>query len=103
MISKENAQYYLWGKNYEGWHLFQKEKLSIVHERIPAKTSTNEQGDPNLERFLFVLFGKAIVEISGKEEILEMYEGLEIPATIPYCLVNKSEYDLEYLLISQSV
>ncbi len=44
-----------------------------------------------------------IYENSGKEEILEMYEGIEIPTTIPYRLANKSEYDLEYLLISQSV
>jgi hypothetical protein len=38
-ISKLNAEHYIWGDQCDGWHLVSTSDLSIIQERMPAKTS----------------------------------------------------------------
>lgn len=39
MISKDNAEHYVWGNNCDGWHLLKRQDLSIIHEHMPPATA----------------------------------------------------------------
>lgn len=43
MISKENAEHYVWGDSCDGWYLLNRQDMLIIHEkcrRAPAKSAT---------------------------------------------------------------
>jgi mannose-6-phosphate isomerase-like protein (cupin superfamily) len=100
-ISKHSAEHYLWGDNCDGWHLVKNQDLSIIHERMPANTSEVKHYHQHARQFFFVLSGIATIEIDGKEIILNPQEGVEVPPLVPHQMFNKSNEEVEFLVISQ--
>jgi mannose-6-phosphate isomerase-like protein (cupin superfamily) len=100
-ISKQNAEHYLWGSNCDGWHLVRSQDLSIIHERMPANTSERRHYHEKSRQFFFVLSGTVTIEVDGKEIILHQHEGVEVPPLVPHQVFNKSEHEVEFLVISQ--
>ncbi|MFC7749571.1 cupin domain-containing protein [Paenibacillus thermoaerophilus] len=100
-ISKHSAEHYVWGDRCDGWQLVKNQDLSIIHERMPANTSEVRHYHQYARQFFFVLSGVATIEIEGKEMVLNPHEGVEVPPLVPHQMFNKSNHDVEFLVISQ--
>ncbi|WP_127532563.1 cupin domain-containing protein [Paenibacillus kobensis] len=99
-ISKKDAAHYIWGNQCDGWRLVQNEGLSVIHERMPAHTSEVKHYHEKARQFFFVLSGTATMDIGGKEIQLNEQEGIEVAPLIPHRLLNQSDRDVEFLVIS---
>ncbi|MDQ8736350.1 cupin domain-containing protein [Paenibacillus sp. LHD-38] len=100
-ISKHNAEHYIWGEICDGWHLVKGQDLSIIHERMSINTSEVKHYHQNARQFFFVLTGTATLEIGDKEVVLHRHEGIEVLPLIPHQMFNKSNEEVEFLVISQ--
>jgi mannose-6-phosphate isomerase-like protein (cupin superfamily) len=100
-ISKQNAEHYIWGDTCDGWHLVKSKELSVIHERMPVNTSEVRHFHNQTRQFFFVLSGIATLEVNGKRIILNHQEGVEIPPLTPHQMINDSNSDVEFLVISQ--
>lgn len=38
MISKVNAEHYVWGDKCDGWYLVNRQDMLVIHEKMPPKT-----------------------------------------------------------------
>ncbi len=99
-ISKKNAEHYVWGNLCDGWHLIKKDGLSVIHEKMPPKTSEVRHYHERAGQFFFVLCGETTIEVGGKTVVLSEYEGIEIHSGIPHQVINNSESDIEFIVIS---
>lgn len=100
MISKESAQHYVWGQNCDGWHLVKTPELSVIHERMPPGTAEVRHLHANSRQFFFVLSGTATLEVGGRREVLRRHEGVEVPPRVPHQMVNESEGEVEFIVVS---
>lgn len=101
MISKDNAEHYLWGSGCDGWHLVKRGALSIIHERMPPGTTEVRHYHQAAWQFFFVLSGTATLEIGGKRETLQAQQGVEVPAGLAHQMRNDSDREIEFIVISQ--
>jgi mannose-6-phosphate isomerase-like protein (cupin superfamily) len=101
MISKDNAEHYLWGNGCDGWHLVKRGALSIIHERMPPGTAEVRHSHQAAWQFFFVLSGTATLEVAGKRVVLQAQQGLEVPAGVAHQMRNDSEGEIECIVISQ--
>ncbi|MGO4730172.1 cupin domain-containing protein [Paenibacillus sp. 2KB_22] len=99
-ISKQNAAHYIWGGQCDGWHLVQNDKLSIIHERMPAGTAETRHYHSVSRQFFFILSGEACMELNGEMFMLETHEGIEIAPGRPHQMMNRSNEEVEFLVIS---
>ncbi|MFT9850146.1 cupin domain-containing protein [Aneurinibacillus sp. REN35] len=100
-ISKNNGEHYTWGDNCDGWYLVKNKELSVIHERMPVNTSEVRHYHNHTRQFFFVLSGSATLEVDGEYITLSAQEGIEIPPLLPHQMINKSNEDVEFLVISQ--
>lgn len=100
-ISKENAEHYIWGDKCDGWYLVNKHDLSIIHERMPIDTVEIRHYHEKSRQFFFVLKGTATLEVNGVLEQITSFEGVEVPPNTPHQMMNRSNEDVEFLVISQ--
>lgn len=101
MISRNNAGHYSWGDNCDGWRLINDEERSIIHERMPRGTSEVRHLHHRSTQFFFILSGTMTIEVDGIEYILKEHEGIEVKPCITHQVFNKSDQDIEFLVISQ--
>lgn len=92
IISKENAQHYLWGESCDGWHLLKNDTLHIIHEKMPPNTKEIRHYHNESRQFFFLLSGKAELEAPN--------EGIEVAPLKPHCMMNHSGEETEFLVIS---
>ncbi len=100
MISKQNAEHYVWGNHCDGWRLIDEPERSIIHERMPPGTSEVRHIHHHAKQFFFVLAGTMTIELDGAEYHLNVHEGMNVPSNIPHQVFNKSDQDIEFLVIS---
>ncbi|WP_059041017.1 cupin domain-containing protein [Paenibacillus rubinfantis] len=101
MISKQNAEHYVWGGNCDGWRLLDREDYSIIHEKMPPDSQEVRHFHEKAEQFCFVLSGRLQIELDGTLHELHPHEGLEIPANMPHQAINRSAEAVEFLVISR--
>lgn len=100
-ISKANAEHYSWGNQCDGWYLVNQPDLSIIHERMPPKTSEVRHYHNHSRQFFFVLAGTATLEVNGETIELNSQEGYEVPPGIPHQVFNSTNKQLEFVVTSQ--
>ncbi|MGG6314209.1 cupin domain-containing protein [Paenibacillus macerans] len=101
MISKDNADHYVWGDNCDGWRLADREDCSIIHEQMPRDTREVRHYHNESRQFFFVLSGWMHIEVDGKQQVLQPHEGIDVPPKTPHQVFNHSAEALEFLVISQ--
>ncbi len=101
IISIKNAEHYLWGINCDGWHLVNTDELSVIQERVPPGASEVKHYHKKARQFFFILQGQAVIEFDTFRKILNPGEGIHIPPNTKHKLVNESEADLIFMVISQ--
>ncbi|MGG0384269.1 cupin domain-containing protein [Priestia filamentosa] len=100
-ISQKNAEHYIWGDQCDGWRLVNQKDLSVIHERMPPNTSEVRHYHTKSRQFFFVLKGTATLEIDGQLENITQLEGVEVPPHVAHQMMNRSDEDVEFLVISQ--
>jgi mannose-6-phosphate isomerase-like protein (cupin superfamily) len=101
VISKENAEHYVWGRICDGWHLVKQDNLSVIHERMPSGTSEVRHFHNKSRQFFFVLSGTATLEMSGERHNIEAFQGIEVSPGVPHQMINQSQHDVEFIVVSQ--
>lgn len=99
-ISKDNAEHYIWGSLCDGWKLVNTNELSIKHEKMPINTSEVRHFHQKAKQFFFALIGQATIEVNGEVIVLNEYEGIEIMPGIPHQMMNKSNGEIEFIVVS---
>ena len=100
MISTQDAERYTWGDSCDGWHLVKREDLSVIQERMPPGTQEQRHRHERARQFFYVLSGDATFEIDGRVEALSAGEGIEVPPGVPHTMMNRSNADLAFLVVS---
>lgn len=101
VINTENAEHYEWGENADGWHLLQSDSLSVIEECVPPDEKEQRHYHKHAQQFFYVLSGLATFEISGKTFEIPVNNGIHVPAGEPHQLINNSDQDLRFLVISE--
>ncbi|HEY3984570.1 cupin domain-containing protein [Cedecea sp.] len=101
IVSKENAEHYLWGGGCDGWHLLKDPALSVIHERMPAGRAEQRHYHSTAQQFFFVLFGELTMVLEGQCYVVSSGKGIPIPPQVKHQARNDSGNEVEFLVISQ--
>lgn len=102
MISKANAEHFIWREVCDGWFLVNHpDRLTVLHESMPPGTREVRHFHRQAVQFFFVLAGVATLEIDGQHTILQAHEGAEVSPLVPHQMLNLSEAPMEFLVVSQ--
>ena len=97
----QNSENYKWGKNCDGWKLVDTNSLSVIQEKMPPKTEENLHFHENCQQFFYILSGIAEFQIENEILIVEENNGIHIPKMKKHKIMNRTEHDLEFLVISE--
>jgi mannose-6-phosphate isomerase-like protein (cupin superfamily) len=100
MIDKSIAEHYKWGQNCDGWHLVKSESLSIIQESMPPKTFERRHKHLRSRQFFYILSGEATIEVDGQRNVFKSEQGLEVLPDKEHQVLNESNSDLNFLVIS---
>lgn len=100
VVSIANTEQYSWGNCCDGWHLLQREDMSIIQERVPAGGSETKHFHKRSRQFFYVLEGTGTMQIGEKTILLRRGEGLEVPPQVPHQFRNESASDVAFLVVS---
>jgi mannose-6-phosphate isomerase-like protein (cupin superfamily) len=100
-VSLSEANHYSWGDGCDGWHLVHRPELSVIRERMPPRTAEIRHLHRAARQLFFVLSGAAVLEADGTEYELRSGEGLEVEPGVAHQVFNRSEADLELVVVSQ--
>ncbi|WNQ11071.1 cupin domain-containing protein [Paenibacillus aurantius] len=98
--SRQTAEHYIWGETCDGWHLVKQPGMSVIQERMPPGTFEVRHYHGKARQFFYVLNGEAVLELDRTEYTLVGGEGLEVPPGTPHQMKNRSEAEVEFLVIS---
>jgi mannose-6-phosphate isomerase-like protein (cupin superfamily) len=100
MISTKNAEHYIWGEICDGWHLLQRDDMSVIQERVPAGAAEVMHYHGRARQFFYVLEGEGRMILEDQEVMLEKGQGLEISPMVRHQFKNSSQADVHFLVIS---
>jgi quercetin dioxygenase-like cupin family protein len=101
IVSKQNAEHYVWGAACDGWHLVKQPELSVIEERMPPGTSEVRHYHVHSRQFFYCLNGELTLEVEHHEYILRFGEGIEIRPGQRHQAMNRSHADAAMLVVSQ--
>ena len=101
MISKDNAEHYVWGSDCEGWHLVKTPDLSVIHERMPPGRSEVRHHHARARQLFFVISGQLTIILDERSETLGPGQALEIAPGDIHLVANRCGTAVEFLVISQ--
>jgi mannose-6-phosphate isomerase-like protein (cupin superfamily) len=101
VITRENAEHYVWGDSCDGWHLVQDSDLSVIEECMPAGTSEVSHCHQRSRQFFFILSGRAVMDTDGVHIPLCAGQGLQVPPGTYHRFCNESEEPVRFLVVSQ--
>jgi mannose-6-phosphate isomerase-like protein (cupin superfamily) len=100
-VSRSTVEHYTWGDRCDGWHLVRRPELGIISERMPPGTSEVRHFHTASRQFFFILSGRAVLEVGGRELRLGAGEGVEVAPGTPHQMFNRSDAPVEFLVVSQ--
>jgi mannose-6-phosphate isomerase-like protein (cupin superfamily) len=100
IITKENSEHYIWGDNCDGWYFLKRNDVSVIQEKMPSGTSEIKHFHKETRQFFYILNGTASIDIEGIFFEITANSGIEIQPFQVHQIFNKSNSDLEFLLIS---
>ena len=101
VVSIENVEHYSWGDVCDGWHLLQREDMSIIQERVPAGGAEVMHYHTKTRQFFYILEGEGAMLLEDKVIILKKGQGIEIAPQIKHQFRNQSTEDVHFLVISK--
>lgn len=95
-----NAKHYLWGEGCSGWHLLQRDDLSVIEECVPPGQSEKRHFHKISRQFFYILQGEAVLEVEGNEFVLKAQQGVEVPPKAVHQFRNASKSEVRFLVVS---
>ena len=100
IVSRENAEHYVWGGVCDGWHLLKSSGLSVIQERVPPGGAEDKHYHEKAHQFFFFLSGEATMEIKDQRLVVGPQQGISIPPKVSHRLLNEGQQDLSFIAIS---
>lgn len=100
-ITKEQAKHYYWKDVCDGWHFLERDDLSIIVEKMPPHTCEDRHYHQYSHQFFYILEGTALMRFADHDEVINANEGIEIPCQIVHQMINQSESDLHFIVVSK--
>jgi len=100
IISKQNAEHYVWGGDCDGWHLLKMPGVSVIQERVPPGRTEVRHFHQRSHQFFFVLSGEATIEVGTDTIRVKPMESCFVEPNIRHVLRNEGTQDLEFILVS---
>ena len=99
-VSADDSNHYFWGEICDGWHLLQRDDLSVIQERVPPGGVEVMHYHQVARQFFFILEGQGTMVFENQCVSLKARQGLEIPPGVPHQFRNDTEDDVHFLVIS---
>ena len=100
IISRENAEHYVWGDVCDGWHLVKRDDMSVLQERVPAGGAEVMHYHNTARQFFYILDGQGAMSFEDQTVVLEKGQGIEIPPQVKHQFKNLSNEAVHFLVIS---
>lgn len=97
---RASARHYTWAEVCDGWHLVERDDLSVILERMPRQTREEQHLHTRARQFFYVLSGQAVLLLEDHEVHLSPGQGLEVAPGTAHQMRNDSDADLEFLVVS---
>ncbi|HEY2583261.1 MAG TPA: cupin domain-containing protein [Mucilaginibacter sp.] len=101
ITSTDNAEHYLWGNHCDGWHLLKSDELSVIQERMPPGAGEQRHFHESAQQVFYILTGTATFEIGRETKTVGVRQSIHIPKNTKHRIINNSDADLHFLVISQ--
>jgi mannose-6-phosphate isomerase-like protein (cupin superfamily) len=101
VISRANAEHYVWGHQSDGWHLVRDQNLSVIEEQMQPETSEALHYHRIAQQFFYMLSGEALIEMDGHDFRMAAGEGIHVPPGALHRIRNESADAIRFLVISQ--
>lgn len=98
--STANSRHYVWGNGCDGWHLLERDDLSVIEERVPPGAAESRHLHSHSRQFFYVLVGEATLEVDGEIHRLRAGEGLHVPPGAAHQLRNEGNMEIRFLVVS---
>lgn len=100
IVTRANAEHYVWGEVCDGWHRVRQPGLSVIEERMPAGACETRHAHARARQLFLVLKGTLTMEVEGTTCRLGAGESLEIAPGVRHQAINGSQGDVEFLVVS---
>jgi mannose-6-phosphate isomerase-like protein (cupin superfamily) len=100
IVSKSNAEHYLWGEQCDGWHLVKTAGLSVIQERMPPRSKEVRHYHEYAEQFFFILSGTATMTLGDEVFVIQAGKGIYVPAGQAHQISNDGAEDLHFIVSS---
>lgn len=100
-VQREAGRHYTWGGDNDGWHLLQRHDLSVIAEHVPPGGREQRHHHGHARQFFYIVSGRAVIELAGREVALAAGQGLEIPPGLPHQFSNPFDEAVDFLVVSQ--
>jgi len=94
------AKEYEWGTDCMCWTLLEDSAFTVMQEKMSPNTADELHYHQVATQFIYVLSGVLQVELNGKMFILKPQQGLKISKLLPHRVINNSDDETNFLLIS---
>ena len=99
-INRTTTPHYFWKKICEGWHLVERDDLSVIAEKMPPRTTEDMHYHQKARQFFYVLSGQAVMRLIDHTIPLNAGDGLEIAPGEAHQMYNQSDDTAEFLVVS---
>jgi mannose-6-phosphate isomerase-like protein (cupin superfamily) len=100
VLDTRSAAHYTWGVGCDGWHLLEREDLSVIEESMPPGSAEKRHRHVRARQFFYVLAGTATLEVAGSEHVLVAGQGLHVPPGQGHQMRNDGATELRLLVVS---
>jgi mannose-6-phosphate isomerase-like protein (cupin superfamily) len=100
IVSKSNAEHYVWGEQCDGWHLVKTAGLSVIQERMPPRSKEVRHYHVYAEQFFFILSGTATMTLGDEVFVIQAGKGIYVPAGQAHQISNDGAEDLHFIVSS---
>ena len=99
-ISRDTAGHYLWQEVCDGWHLVDRDDMSVIAEKMPPNTSEDMHFHRKACQFFYILSGEALMRFFDHAVVLKTGDGIEISPGEAHQMCNRSGTEVEFLTLS---
>ena len=99
-VNRETAKHYFWKEVCDGWHLVERDDLSVIAEKMPPNTAEDMHYHQQSRQFFYILSGQATMCFSDRKEILLAGTGVEIEPGEAHQMSNYSDSPIEFIVVS---
>lgn len=91
---------FTWSEKCLGWWLKKEGPFTVISEQMPPGTSETKHMHESTEQFFYILEGSLFMEYADQCIELQAHQGITILPLVPHRVLNKSNQDARFLVIS---